>query len=255
MLRRRMRARSKSVLAHLAAALALALARAGGDGGGPEAPAALTPTPSPTPALALKIMPLGDSITQANDEMNSYRRPLWRLLQGAGRRVDFVGSQTENHQGPPPNPDFDLDHEGHWGWTADNVLAEVDGWARAFTPDVVLLHIGSNDALRGHDTAETLDELGAIVARLRAANPRVSVLLALLVPTRRVADNRRIEALNAGIPGLAARLDNAASRVVVVDHYSGFDAKTDTRDGIHPNAAGEEKMANVWNHALAGVIR
>ena len=255
MLPRRMRARPKLVLAHLAAALALAISCGGGDGAGPKAPSAVTPAASPTPSPVTRIMPLGDSITQANDETNSYRRPLWRLLQGSGRRVDFVGSQSENHQGPPPNPDFDLDHEGHWGWTADDVLREIDGWARAFTPDVVLLHLGSNDALRGHDTAETLDELAAIVARLRAANPRVSVLLAQLIPTRRAADNRRIEALNAGIPGLAARLDSAASRVVVVDQYTGFDANTDTRDGIHPNAAGEEKMASVWNHALAGVIR
>lgn len=198
-------------------------------------------------------MPLGDSITQSNTESNSYRRPLWKRLQASGWRVDFVGSQTENHQGPPPEPDFDLDHEGHWGWTADDVLREIDGWARAHVPDVVLLHLGSNDALRGHDTAETLDELAAIVSRLRAANPRVQVLLAQLVPVRNAADNRRVQALNAGIPALAARLDSPSSRVLAVDHNSGFDASADTRDGIHPNARGEEKMARVWLDALARV--
>ncbi len=38
-----------------------------------------------------KILPLGDSITQADFNYNSYRRPLWHLLNEAGYSVDFVG--------------------------------------------------------------------------------------------------------------------------------------------------------------------
>jgi lysophospholipase L1-like esterase len=198
-----------------------------------------------------KVMPLGDSITQGNDETNSYRRPLWKRL--AAGRFDFVGSQRENHLGPPPNPDFDLDHEGHWGWRADQVLAEVGGWAGTYRPDVVLLHLGSNDVFAGQSTSSTLGELGAIVERLRGANPRVTVLLAQLIPTSRDAQPG-IERLNSGIPGLAAQLDSSASRVVVVDQSAGFDPVTDTRDGIHPNAAGEEKMAAAWHAALLRVV-
>ena len=52
----------------------------------------------------------------------------------------------------------------------------------------------------------------------------------------------------------AARLDGASARVVVVDQYTGFDPNADTRDGIHPNPAGEEKMARVWMSALARVL-
>ena len=94
------------------------------------------------------------------------------------------------------------------------------------------------------------EALAGIVARLRSANPRVTVLLAQLIPTSRAALRPGIERLNAEIPGLAARLDSAPSRVLAVDHASGFDAARDTRDGIHPNAAGEEKMAAVWHGAL-----
>jgi len=41
--------------------------------------------------------------------------------------------------------------------------------------------------------------------------------------------------------------------VVVVDQSAGFDPVADTRDGIHPNATGEEKMAAAWHAALLRV--
>lgn len=191
-------------------------------------------------------MPLGDSITQGNTETNSYRRPLWRLLQDARQNVDFVGNERENNGGPPPNPDFDLDHEGHWGWRTDEILAMIDGAARSQQPDVVLVHLGSNDVFAGQDNAGTLQELAGIVERLRAANPSVRVLLAQLIPTSRPGRDQQIVQLNAAIPGLAARLSTPASPVIAVDQYTGFDAARETRDGTHPNAAGEAKMANRW---------
>ncbi len=39
---------------------------------------------------AVRIMPLGDSITQGIRQQNSYRRPLWHALRKAGLSVDFV---------------------------------------------------------------------------------------------------------------------------------------------------------------------
>ncbi len=82
-----------------------------------------TRTPSPQPAI--KIMPLGDSITQANAAQESFRRPLWHLIHADGFQVDFVGSTRTQYGGPNPQPDFDLDHEGHGGWTADRILARL----------------------------------------------------------------------------------------------------------------------------------
>ena len=42
--------------------------------------------------------------------------------------MDFVGSLKENYGGMPRHTDFDMDHEGHWGWRADQVLARIDKW-------------------------------------------------------------------------------------------------------------------------------
>ncbi|MCA9910973.1 MAG: hypothetical protein KC519_20100, partial [Anaerolineae bacterium] len=91
------------------------------------------------------IMPLGNSITQGSGQQNSYRRALWQLIQAGGYGADFVGSQSSNFSAPPPNPDFDLNHEGHWGWRADQILAQLPGWAATYQPQVVLIHLGTND--------------------------------------------------------------------------------------------------------------
>jgi hypothetical protein len=198
-------------------------------------------------------MPLGDSITQADAGHDSYRRPLWQMLRG--QAVDFVGTQTEHFGGPAPRPDFDQDHEGHWGWRADEVLGSVADWARSQAPDVVLVHLGTNDVLQGEPSGAILEELGAIVDALRSANPEVKVLLAQIIPTSDVGRNAAIRALNGGIPALAARKSTTRSPVTAVDQHTGFDGEGDTYDGLHPNAAGEAKMAGRWFDALLPLLR
>jgi hypothetical protein len=49
---------------------------------------------------------------------------------------------------------------------------------------------------------------------------------------------------------MAAEISSAQSPVFVVDQYHGFDAVSDTFDGVHPNQQGEEKMAVNWFKAL-----
>ncbi len=204
---------------------------------------------------AVRIMPLGNSITQSYAAYNSYRRPLWHRLKNAGYAVDFVGSQRSNYNGPPANPDFDLDHEGHSGWRADQLLAGVGSWASTHRPDVVLLHAGSNDMLQSQSVSSTIEELGQVIDRIRAANPNVTILLARIIPASewngRVA---RIQAFNDAIPGLVAQKHTAGSPVVLVDQWTGFYPASDTFDGVHPNASGENKMAARWYEALIRML-
>lgn len=197
---------------------------------------------------------MGDSITQGDTTFNSYRRPLWHRLQAAGASVDFIGTLTSNFQGPPPNPDFDLHHEGHRAWRADEIRNSLPGWLTTYTPDVVLVHLGTNDALQNHGganfLAETIADLEGIIRTLQSDNPNVTVLLAKLIPTTEIVENNRITSLNAQIDGIASRTTTLDSRVVVVDQSSGFSLATDTNDGLHPNSSGETKMANKWFDAL-----
>lgn len=198
----------------------------------------------------VRIMPLGDSITQGNTQQDSYRRPLWHLLREAGYSVNFIGSEAGNFTGQAPNPDFDMENEGHYGWKITDVLPKLDGWLQAHVPDVVLLHLGTND--NGHSKPdEILANLEQVIVKIRAANPKATVVLAQVM----TAWGDLVE-VNRRIPELAKKLSTKDSPVIVVDQSAGFDVRAgfDTVDGCHPNASGEAKMAKCWFEALTTVL-
>jgi hypothetical protein len=202
-----------------------------------------------------RIMPIGDSITGAEGTYNSYRRPLWKLLADAGIDTDFVGSRSGNRDGQVPNPDFDTDHEGHWGWRADRFLRDnnIQNWSQTYQPDVILIHLGTNDIFQGQGVSRTIDEIGEIIDIVRGVNPRVIVLVAQVIPT---SDPSRpsLQPLNEAIPDLVASKDSPDSPVRLVDQYTGFDATVDTYDGVHPDLSGENKMAQKWFDVLQPLL-
>ena len=199
---------------------------------------------------AVRIMPLGDSITQGASE--SYREPLWYALRDAGKEVDFVGSMKNFYA--QADHSEDPDHEGHWGWRADEVLAEIDEWTAAADPHIVLLHLGTNDIGSGQDPVHTTDEIRQIIERLRHHNSTVHVLLAAIIPVDHAVANERFAAFNTRLMQLAQEMDSTASRVILVDQFEGFDARQDTYDGLHPNASGIEKMTAKWMLGLSELL-
>lgn len=220
---------------------------------------ATPPASGDTETVPLKLMPIGDSITQGWSDRYSYRYPLWKKLIDAGASVDFVGSLDENYKGSPEWPAyrglaFDSDHEGHWGWRVDEILERIDGWLSRNTPDVVLLHLGTNDIFQSNGVESTLSELNELIVRLRSANPDVVIFLAKVIGANQ--HDTLLQELNNGIAGLAATLHTPATPVWIVDQYSGFNYAEDTYDGVHPNSQGEEKMAAKWFAALgeSGVL-
>ena len=203
----------------------------------------------------LRIMPLGDSITQALSDQRSYRYNLWVKLVDAGATFDFVGSQDSNHGGNPVWPDhlgqpFDRHHEGHAGFRSDEIAASLPGWMSGYVPDVVLMHVGTNDVLQGKPNDETVVYLRRIIDLLRARNPHVAILLATLIPTTYLPQNDHITELNARIEAIVLEKNASQSPVILVDQSAGFDAAADLSDGVHPSASGEEKIARKWFEAL-----
>ncbi|MFT5050859.1 MAG: acyl-CoA thioesterase-1 [Chlamydiales bacterium] len=196
-------------------------------------------------AQTLRIMPLGDSITESQTGFASYRYWLWQDLASFGYCVNFVGGQT-GVSGTPLFPDFDQAHEGHTGFRADQVLNNISGWTAAVNPDIVLMHLGTNDIWQGHSAASTVSELDQIIDEMRAIRPRVVVLVAQVIPML-PAD---IMPFNALLPGFVASKTTSASPVVLVDQFTGFDVNADTWDGVHPDQSGEIKMAAKWYEAL-----
>ena len=209
------------------------------------------PAAASSVARTWRIMPLGDSITNGSGSRDSYRRPLWHMLTAAAIDADFVGSRVT----AVPNPDFDLEHQGHSGWRADQFLENgmIANWAQTYLPDVVLIHLGTNDLLQGQGVASTIVEIGQIIDSLRAANPMVIILVAQIIPMQNPTIPTVME-LNLAIPALVASKDSADSPVRLVDQFSGFDAAGDTLDGIHPNVGGEDKVAQEWFDAIQPLL-
>ena len=195
-------------------------------------------------------MPLGDSITEGESGHNTYRRVLWQRLQGAGCNVDFVGTRYGVSSGyrnspakSPPNGDFDLDHEGYWDYQVNELLPFVASSVAAAQPDIVLIHVGTNDVLAGQSAAGIAGEISSLINALRGGKSDIYIVLAKIIPA--ASSTAGTSALNRQIDGIAARLNTAASPVVVVDQASGYSI-ADNYDGVHPAPSGENKLGNRW---------
>lgn len=217
----------------------------------------------------VRIMPLGDSITHGGQQHASYRYDLWFGLLQAGLAIDFVGRETEVFGGDPPNlvwyPDyfggFDPDHEGYWGFRTDEVAGLIDAAAAAGQPDIVLVHLGTNDigqnGAAGVVAADT--NLRFIIERLRLQNPSVVILIAQIIPigmgSSYFINEAQVPILNTAIEQIALDLDLVQSPVLLVDLNRGFSLSTMIQsDGIHPNVAGESFMASRWRAALEPLL-
>jgi lysophospholipase L1-like esterase len=206
-----------------------------------------TPNEMPQQQTTKRILPLGDSITQGGDGFPSYRRALWLLLKSADYDVDFIGS-LHDFSGDVDNNlhDFDLDHEGHWAWETNQLEEGLPEWISEYTPDIVLLHTGTNDVDRDQSHQSTIDEISHIIDILRAKNPKVIVLLAKIIPMR----GEDTAEFNVFVEDFANTKNTDQSPVVTVDQHSNYSPQEDSHDKWHPNSSGEQKMANKWFNAL-----
>ena len=229
------------------------LAACGGGGGGSGDDSSEIGEDSSLSSLqTLRIMPLGDSITQAEGGMASYRYWLWQFLISEGISADLVGGQSEVFQGRARFSDFDPDHQGHWDWHADQILANADSFASTNQPDVVLLHIGTNDMRRNESIDSTLNEIAQIIETFRFHNPNVAILLAQIIPSS--VGNDRINVLNSRLPALVSSLQSESSELILVDQNTDFFLSSDSYDGVHPNQSGEQKIALRWLDALRQIL-
>ncbi len=201
----------------------------------------------PTVGPPLRIMAVGDSITAGP----YYRAPLQALLMLDGCRFDFVGSQVDGQ--PDQAGLVDPQHEGYGGRTADWLAARAQAWATADDPDVILVYAGVNDfyqpnAAGGYDgPAEVGADLANLVAALQAGAPQAHIYLAGIMPA--VAIEQQVFDYNV----FAAAL--GSDKVTYVDLNSGFAEGNDTVDGVHPNPAAAQRLAQGWYDALKPALR
>jgi lysophospholipase L1-like esterase len=211
-------------------------------------------SPVVSAAAPVRIMPLGDSITAGP---GCWRALLWDRLQRNGyTNIDFVGTQA----GGGCSVAHDGNHEGHGGFSATGIADQnqLPGWLSATLPDVVLMHLGTNDLWGGTiSTSAILTAYSKLVDQMRASNPNMKIIVAQIIPMEPANCTgcaQRVVALDNAIPGWAAGKTTARSPITVVDQWTGFNAATDTNDGVHPIDSGFQKMSDRWYPALTGVL-
>ncbi|MBB5782696.1 cellulose binding domain-containing protein [Nonomuraea jabiensis] len=191
----------------------------------------------------VRVMPLGDSITDGLTVPGGYRIDLWQKLVAAGYRVDFVGSLFNG-----PSSLGDHDHEGHSGWRIDQIDANIVSWLRTYQPRTILLHIGTNDMYQNPNGASS--RLATLIDRITGTAPDAEVFVATIIPLN--GADPTVRSFNSAIPGIVQSRAAAGKHVHLVDMYSAL-TTADLADGVHPNAGGYSKMANVWYNALRSV--
>ncbi len=212
-----------------------------------------------TPWVGARVtMPLGDSITQGFGSSSGtgfagYRNPLFRNTLTVGKPLDLVGTVT-------PTPTFDIqafyfsaNHEGHIGFTIADLAGVVDAAIAATVPDIILLHIGTNDVPHP-DIVTAPARLASLIDQIHTDRLTAKVVLATIVPSSDAGVNIIIDNYNAAMPAIVAA---RAAYCSLTDINAAFKAVPSYGtvllfDGVHPNDAGYAVMATEWATAISG---
>lgn len=224
-----------------------------------------------TPAFAaLRILPLGDSITRGEGAGGSlvpggYRSFLAQSLTDEAKSFRFVGDNSDNPTAFLTTSN-QAEHSGHGGWRIDQIQSNITNWQQSFRPHAVLLHIGTNDILQGSnlgtggvDTSAAVSRLTNLLNTLYSNNASLTVVLSTLIPIQDGRDGY-IKNYNAFLSStVVPHFLGQGRSIILVDNYSNFVTGPGTyrserfADGVHPNAAGYQAMANSWLAAVATI--
>jgi acyl-CoA thioesterase-1 len=185
----------------------------------------------PAEARVPVILDFGDSLTAGYGLMPEQAFPArleaWLHAHGIAARVVNAGVSGDT--------------------TADGV-ARVD-WALADKPDLVILALGANDALRGIDPATVRSNLDAMLDKISAAGAKVLILGMRAPPNWGEAYDRAFDQI---FPELARK--HQAS--LYPFYLEGVAMKPDLNqpDGLHPNERGVGVLVDRIGPVVAGMM-
>jgi hypothetical protein len=245
-----------TVLAGVLTSLAFAPAALAGRAGAPGV--------AGTPMTAMVI---GDSLTQGSAGDFTWRYRLYNALTAAGVTITYEGPYTDlfdnvantwdsNHTYADPN--FDQHHDARWGETLQTAAGLIQNDVITYSPDYLRVLLGLNDMAWGFsDAADTESHLKAFIAAARAAKPDERFIFGEIPPDTREQSDPAFAAMiadyNNRLVSDAAALSTPQSSIFVTGGGADIVPATDTWDGTHPNAQGDQKIAASFANALAGL--
>ena len=129
------------------------------------------------------------------------------------------------------------------GDTTAGGLRRVD-WALRLGPEVVILELGINDALRGQDLETVRSNLHQLVERFQSAGVRVLIACMRLPPNYGAGYGATFQRLYEEV----ARKRGAALMPFFLDGVAG-DPRLNQPDGVHPTADGYRLIVDrLWPH-------
>lgn len=213
----------------------------------------------------VRIMPLGDSITDGFTVVGGYRIPLWYLLHDKGLTddVDFVGPNGWYIDGV-----CDPDHAGYSGYAIEDcpgrqgIYNFIDWLMEEYPADVVMLQIGTNDILSSYDLEHAGDRLEKLVDSILTYIPEDGVLYVSTIPymdadVTTYTDAYTVEEMDAAVDDYNAQVREvvakkaAEGKPIVQADINAVLTKADLGDGVHPSEDGYKKMAEYWCGVLS----
>ncbi len=236
---------------------------------------------------ALRVMIVGDSMTQGQQGDWTWRYRIWQWFQAQGIAVSFVGpyvgTVAPNQPAPAPPPPlygvpqptalpstsggyaagvsagFSSNHFAVWGRAAAVDKGLIQGVLDDHPADLMLLMLGFNDIGWFYSDARgTLDSINTLITNARAANPALRFAVAN-VPQRRFIGGREDLVLNTDIynsllSNAIPSWSTAQSPIHLVHLQENYDCAPTAcpagYDGLHPNALGEYQIARAFSLSL-----
>ncbi len=234
----------------------------------------LTAFPEEEQIQKLRVMPLGDSITDGftGQPDGGYRLTLWNLLKENDYtdNIDFVGPNGLDSTVWDSNGS-DMNHAGYSGYAIADIPNQRSGiynfseWLmQEYPADVVLLQIGTNDILSS--ALDGMNErLELLIDTILTYIPEDGLLYVSTVPymdadVTNYTDAYTVEEMDKAVDDYNTQIREIVSRkqaegkpIAQADINSVL-TKADLLDGVHPSAAGYEKMGNYWYGKLTEFI-
>jgi lysophospholipase L1-like esterase len=167
----------------------------------------------------------------------------------ASKKLTFVGAEM-NGPSTVAGMTFPKRHSGYSGYTIAQITASnIYDPAINMAPNIVLLHIGTNDMYMTPAGAPM--RLATLVDKLTTSLPSALIVVAKIIPYR--ANNSAVNTYNTGITPLMQDRIAAGKHIVFVDQNTAF-PDGELGDGVHPNIDGYKRMAGVWFNAIKDVL-
>jgi len=226
----------------------------------------LADAPILTKGTPVKIMPVGDSITEGKYTQGGYRKPLLDLLKSNGYSVTFVGKEDNGDPANDTGFSKGMDNPNHEGYGSARIGMLLGGGTTEKhtalpiktslannNPDVVLIMLGTNDIFGITATDKMKQTMEKLVSTIFEANPNITVVLASIVPIGKIpARDADVDAYNAVLPGIVDEQKALNHKIVFADIHSVVGLSDLSGDKVHPSAQGYKKMAGLWYSVLTG---